>query len=269
MSQSGLPGTNPSTLADLFSRLGRELLGMSSVDDVLSTISHRAYQVIPAAEHAAISRGRHGRFETIGATSDLPLKVDALQYTVGSGPCVDAILADTTYRVDDLATTARWPDFAGKAAKEFGVHSMLSVRMYLEDDDLLAGLNLYSSAVNAFDESDETTATLLATHGALALTAAGRQNTIHHLNRALETSRRIGAAIGILMASDKVAYAQGFDLLRIASQTSQRKLADVAERVLETGTLELPRTPSSRQRRHEGVDPGSSEPSPGTQGETA
>ena len=241
---------NPSliSLADVFSDYGRELAGQRSVDSVLTTISHRAYEAIPAAEHAAISRGRNGRFETIAATSDLPPKVDELQYAAASGPCVDSILDDTVYRVGDLATATRWPDFGQQAAEQYGIRSMLSVRMFIEDDDVVAGLNLYSSAVDAFDESDQITATLLATHGALAFTAAQRQDKIDNLNRALDSSRRIGAAIGILMATHKVTYQQGFDLLRIASQSSHRKLADLADDVMLSGTLELPSPPPRRTR---------------------
>lgn len=248
MTTSEEPRPNALSLAELFSHLGRELTAQPTVEDVLDTISRRAFEVIPSAEHAAVSRGRRGKFETIAATSELPPKVDELQYAANSGPCVDAILDDTTFRVGELLTSDRWPEFGRQAAEQYGIHSMLSVRMYLEDDDLLAGLNLYSSAAEAFDEADQTTATLLATHGALALTAAARQDKIDNLNRALESSRRIGAAIGILMATSKVTYAQGFDLLRIASQATHRKVSAIAEDVLLTGSLELPETPPSRNR---------------------
>jgi len=236
-------------LAETFTHLGRELNRQTSIDEVLATITSRAYEVVPSAEHAAISRGRRGKFETVAATSDLPRRVDQLQYDAGSGPCVDAILADTVFRVGDLSRDSRWPDFGRQAAERFGIRSMLSVRLFLEDDDLVAGLNLYASAKDAFDDSDTTTAMLLATHGALALTAARRQDKIEHLNRALETSRRIGAAIGILMATHRVTYDQGFDLLRIASQSRHSKLAGIAEEVLLTGTLDLPDRPTPRERR--------------------
>jgi GAF domain-containing protein len=239
---------DPAALAELFSGLGRELATLRSVDQVLETISQRAYESIPAAQHAAISRGRKGNFETIGATSDLPLKVDAIQYELCSGPCVDAILADTTYRVGDLAHDQTWPQFGRRASEECGIHSMLSVRVYLEDDDLLAGLNLYSAELDAFDEADQSTAVLLATHCALAHSAARRQDKIDNLEQALVNSRRIGTAIGVLMASYRVTDEQAFDLLRIASQSRHRKLTAIAEDVIESGELELPPLPESRQR---------------------
>ena len=239
---------NPVALAEMFSELGRELASLRAVDQVLETISQRAYESIPAAQHAAISRGRKAKFETIAATSELPLEVDAIQYELCSGPCVDAILADTTYRVGDLAHDRTWPEFGRRASEQCGIHSMLSVRLYLEDDDLLAGLNLYSAELDAFDEADQTTAVLLATHGALAHTAARRQDKIDNLEQALVNSRRIGTAIGVLMASYRVTDEQAFDLLRIASQSRHRKLIAVAEDVIESGELELPPLPESRQR---------------------
>jgi AmiR/NasT family two-component response regulator len=60
---------------------------------------------------------------------------------------------------------------------------------------------------------------------------------IAHLEAALVSSRRIGAAIGILMARRHVTYDQAFELLRVASQQGNRKLRDVAEDVIFTGDV--------------------------------
>jgi AmiR/NasT family two-component response regulator len=63
---------------------------------------------------------------------------------------------------------------------------------------------------------------------------------------ALLTSRRIEAAIGVLMASQKVTYEHAFDRLGQVSQHSHRKLRDVADDVLLTGAL--PETPRHAPR---------------------
>jgi AmiR/NasT family two-component response regulator len=60
---------------------------------------------------------------------------------------------------------------------------------------------------------------------------------IESLEAALITSRKIGAAIGILMATDKITEPEAFDRLREVSQDSRRKLRDVADDVLITGML--------------------------------
>ena len=69
---------------------------------------------------------------------------------------------------------------------------------------------------------------------------ADARDKIENLERALTSSRRIGAAIGVLMYRHKVTIDQAFELLRVASQVTHRKLRDVAEDVLTTGELNLP-----------------------------
>ena len=51
-----------------------------------------------------------------------------------------------------------------------------------------------------------------------------------------------GAAMGVLMQAHKITDLDAFDLLRLASQRSHRKLPDVAEDVLLTGALPVPMT---------------------------
>jgi hypothetical protein len=60
---------------------------------------------------------------------------------------------------------------------------------------------------------------------------------IANLETALVTARRIGAAIGVLMSRHQVTDAQAFNLLREASQMNHRKLREVAEDVVLTGTI--------------------------------
>lgn len=58
-----------------------------------------------------------------------------------------------------------------------------------------------------------------------------------NLQLALVSNRRIGTAIGILMAHRRITDAAAFELLREASQRLHRKLRDIAEDVVLTGTL--------------------------------
>ena len=105
-----------------------------------------------------------------------------------------------------------------------------------------AALNLYSTRAGAFRPSDEAIGVLLASHGALAMAAADARSKSHNLTIALNNAREIGIGIGVLMNSMKITRDQAFDLLRIVSQHSHRKLADIAVEVAHTGALpELPR----------------------------
>jgi AmiR/NasT family two-component response regulator len=90
---------------------------------------------------------------------------------------------------------------------------------------------------------------------ALAADSVGEElahahNKIAHLEIALKSSRRIGMALGILMAERKIREEQAFDLLRDASQHENRKLRDIAEDVIVSGTVELrSRTPAKEDAR--------------------
>jgi hypothetical protein len=229
--------TSPAELAALFADLERELAALSDANSVLRLLTARAVELVPGAEHAGITRGRNGRFETVAATDDLVERVDAIQYELESGPCVDAILEATVFNAPDLRADRRWPEFGVQAA-EAGVLSMLSYRLFTENSpDLIAGLNLYATKPSAFDDVSESIGMLFATHGALAVAAAAAQEKADNLVIALQNSREIGVAMGVLMAQYRTTRDEAFDLLRIASQRMHRKLADVAAEVADTGSL--------------------------------
>lgn len=60
---------------------------------------------------------------------------------------------------------------------------------------------------------------------------------IANLEAALVTARRIGAAMGIIMAVQKVTEDQAFEVLRQASQHTNRKLRAIADDVILTGSV--------------------------------
>ncbi|MGY1604387.1 ANTAR domain-containing protein [Geodermatophilus sp. SYSU D00815] len=83
-----------------------------------------------------------------------------------------------------------------------------------------------------------------------------------NLEVALTSNRRIGMAIGILMARHRLTEARAFDLLRQCSNRRNVKLAALAEDVVHTGELpSVPARPSSaaagRPGRRSGPSPAS------------
>lgn len=60
---------------------------------------------------------------------------------------------------------------------------------------------------------------------------------IETLKVALLSNRRIGQAMGVIMATAKVTEDEAFDRLRQASQNQNRKLRHVADDVVATGEL--------------------------------
>jgi GAF domain-containing protein len=231
-------------LGQVFADIARQLQAEDTPAKVHERISRAAVDTVEGCDHAAISVvHRHGGIETVGATDDVPHQVDAIQYEVGQGPCLGAIREHEVFLIDDLAADERWPPFSHRAAKETGVRSMLSFRLFLEGDTIGA-LNLYSHMVKAFDEHACAIGTILAAHAAIAMQAAQEHARAEQLDHARTSNREIGMAMGVLMAHGRMTQEQAFAVLCRASQHLNRKLHDVAAELVETG--QLPQRPPSK-----------------------
>jgi hypothetical protein len=224
----------------VFRELATDIKQAPTDDDALRALTEHCVNIIDNAEDAGITCVSDDGFETAAPTGKLAEQVDALQFELRSGPCLDAAIEDKVFRTNDLRIDERWPEFGRRASEELGVLSMLSFRLFFEDDDnLSAALNVYSRKTDAFTPEAQMSGLAASAYGAAVVTSKRQQGRILNLERALASNREIGAAIGVLMAQYKVTQDQGFDLLRMASQNTHRKLADVARDVVETGALRL------------------------------
>lgn len=232
-------------LAQQFAEVTRLLSSYEDPQQTLQAIVDRGVEIVPGAEAGGITDLRGHRFRSLAVHGELPKSVDAIQYELRSGPCVDAALEDTSFKSNDLSRDERWPVFGQRATRETAVRSMLSYRLYSEVvDGHNSALNFYSTRVNAFDEQSSKLAWIFATHAGLVLTKARHQAKTLNLAQALATNRQIGAAIGVLMTRLLVTEQEAFDLMRLASQDRNIKLTAVAENVLDTGEI-----PPMRSRR--------------------
>lgn len=236
-------GASLRAVATMFAELGAELAAETGKPPAsrraFEALTETALRRVAGADAASVTILRDDRFTTASATDQRAVRADRMQYELQSGPCVDAILDDAIYRPLDLRTDDRWPTYGEKVSAELGFLSMLSYRLGIDPalGDVISGLNLYSERANAFDDTAVEVGLLLATHGAVVTAAAINSERAAHLEQALESSREIGMAMGVLMNQHKLTRSQAFDLLRIASQNSNRKIRDIATEVVDTGVL--------------------------------
>ncbi|MFI9818299.1 GAF and ANTAR domain-containing protein [Saccharothrix variisporea] len=224
-------------LATHLTGIARMLQGQNGEQETMDAIVRSAVGTVPGAEHAGIMTvlGRQ-EVRTVATTGELPCAVDQAQFDVGEGPCLRALFDEKVVSVPDLARDPRWPAFAARAV-QLDVGSMLSFQLFVQDDDLGA-LNLYAARTHAFDEESEHVGGLFAGHAAIALATAQQRD---HLGEAVRTRDLIGQAKGILMERHKLTADQAFAVLARASQLTNTKLRDIAERLTQTG--ELPARP--------------------------
>ena len=236
----GQPSTNAKRtyqsqdkLAQQLSELARNLHQEASVQDTLMRIVRAAVDNVPGAQFAGILVVEGRRKITTPVWSDKVVKAcDRAQYETGQGPCLDSVYVQQTVRLPDMRTEQRWPKFTRRVA-EYGIGSMLCLQLYVHGDNLGA-LNLYSSCPDAFSDESEHVGLLLASHAAVALASAQREE---HLLQAVETRDLIGQAKGVLMERYKITSDQAFSLLIRASQNTNLKLRDIADHLTATGEL--------------------------------
>ena len=217
-------------------------LAQRAVDDdarpALEELVRVSIERVPGARWASLTVLHGRRFTTEAASDELAVAADLLQYRIGSGPCVDAVLDDSVYVTGDVAADERWPDWGRRVHEELGISSVLSQRLRLLDDSgAVAGLNIYADRVDAFSDRAVGMGLVLATQASLLVTAMLARDRATNLVRALESNREIGVAMGILMQRHQLTREQAFAVLRAASQDSNRKLVDIAAEVADTGIL--------------------------------
>jgi transcriptional regulator with GAF, ATPase, and Fis domain len=222
-------------LAGDLADMARELLEQETVQDTLDHIVVRAVDLVDGCEAAGILVVRRHEVETLAATDNVATASDRIQGQLGEGPCFDALeQKQRVYRIGDLrAAGDQWTKFVPKA-QELGIGSMMGFLLYTNGREDLGALNLYSSRRGAFTSRSERVGWLLASHAAVAL-AAARQ--VENLHLALQTSRQIGEALGILMCRHRITEQQAFAAIVRYSQSHNTKVRAVAEIINQTGGL--------------------------------
>ena len=208
----------------------RAMQGGTSTRETLDKIVHAAIEVVRACDLVGISLVHPGGIDTPAGNDEALNVIDALQFRLHEGPCYDALRSQETVVSSDLATDERWPRWGPLVAKEIGVASVASYRLFTTESSLGA-MNLYSRRADAFDADDVYIGQALAAHAAMALAAS--QN-VEHLELAIAHRTVIGQAEGILMERFDLGAAQAFAVLRRLSQARNVKLNHIAEELVRT-----------------------------------
>jgi GAF domain-containing protein len=169
-----------------------------------------------------------GRIETLAGTNQLVWELDSIQYDLDEGPCVKAIREASVVTAEDIRHDQRWPRYVPEAVKR-GLKAQMGLRLYTHEQTL-GGLNMYSTQNAKIDPDAWMAAEVFATHAALSLGHARKES---QLNDALASRKTIGQAIGILMGRYQINDERAFQFLIRASSTSNLKLRDIADEVVQ------------------------------------
>jgi len=221
-------------LSQEFAVLGSDIRGAGDSQGALHRIVQLAVKHVDGCDWASITVVRGGQGHSLAVSDEVAQQVDLLQYRCDEGPCLAAAENACDYLLFDIAEETRWPAFTKAALAETPVRSMLAFQLA---GGRAVALNLYAAEPGAFSSDAIDTATILAAHASCLVALNEAVDEASGLEAALESSRTIGVALGVLMSARKVTQDQAFNLLRVASQNLHRKLRAVAAEVVETGTL--------------------------------
>jgi hypothetical protein len=232
------------TLVASFARLARGMFDSDEVD-VLPQVLKFTVGAVAGCDWASITLWRNGQVVDSVTSDAVAAELDDLQFGTGLGPTTEALQRENPIYVPRLADSQRWPVLADTAA-QLGVASCLCHGLFLHQPaqwSPLGTFSLYSATPEAFSDEDQEFGSILAAYVAVAVAMADRRDEVDRreaaLHRALSTRDVIGQAKGILMERQHLSAGDAFDVLRRASQRLNRKVADLAEHLAETG--ELPR----------------------------
>jgi hypothetical protein len=190
---------------------------------------------------AATVTARHrGDLATVAATDQRLIALDDAQYETGEGPCLTVLEPHEPISLNDAAELEdRW-EYFGRTAAHLGVHSTLSMHLPVDSADVAASLNLYSKQRLELGGEQVAAAAPFAEQLAAAIVSVDAYRSTAKLAREMAEAMRSRAVIeqakGMLMSDHRINADEAFQRLTQLSQRSNRKLREVAQRLVDERT---------------------------------
>ena len=219
-------------------RLMEELAGsLDGLDDLAPYLDRLVAAVnanIDGCDAVGVTVVMDDRPRTAAYTTAGTLEIDAVQYSVGDGPCLDAFRNGRENLVDFAGGEERWPAFM-EGCDVGDVQSLLALP--LESGGRRFGaLNLYGYERHAFDHTDLVLVRMAAAREADALAAAvqvaGAREVAAQMEQAMASRAVIEQAKGVLMGRHSITEIVAFELLRRQSQEQNLKLRVLAAQLV-------------------------------------
>jgi hypothetical protein len=179
-----------------------------------------------------------GNRGVVCATDDIAAQIEDLQFTLGEGPCVDAVstgapvMVGDLHQPDDIAVD-RWPAFM-KGATSIGVRAVFAFPLRIGAISVGA-IDMYRDSPGELANQDISGALLAADSAALALLRldAGPNDTFaDDVDNRATYQLQVHQATGMVQVQLGVKTEEAFLMLRARAFASGRPLADIATDVV-------------------------------------
>jgi GAF domain-containing protein len=216
-----------------------ELRAMPEAEDLLARLGRvvEATRTVVGADGTGLTLTCEddGPPRWVAATDAAMRLLEEVQHDFGEGPCLAAFVEDRVVAVQDLGRELAWNRIA-VVVRQLQVRGVLSVPVRLADQPV-GTLNVYASQPRAWTPAEVqalgafaiVTAELVGT----AVELANHRLEVAQLRQALTSRVWIEQAKGMVAATQGVTLDQAFQQLRGRARSSSRKLAEVAQEVVQ------------------------------------
>lgn len=174
----------------------------------------------------------HGQFAEVG---------EDLQFTLGEGPCRDAIRSETLVEALSLSSDTKWPFFSPPLAA-MGVKSVASFPVRI-GGARVGALTVYRTQSEALSIDQASNGYVLAQISAHVISAAqakmGEEQLIQEMESGFGRMEPVHQATGLIMGKLRLSAEDALARLRSAAYATDRSIVDLA-RDFVTGLVELP-----------------------------
>ena len=224
----------PDPLTAALSAFARTLAQGYEITDVLYDLTERVAEVIPVPT-AGVSLLQDGTLRHAISLNDIAAGIEVAQEHSQQGPCVDACRTNESVTVSDLrADSSRWPE-VGRAALAAGVVAVAGIP-FSDGRQTLGALNLYDSQPRQWSEAELGRAQVLADMATSYVVNASQlqkeRRTNEQLQQALENTKVIEQAKGVLAAHHGISVSQAFERLRTHARAHNATIRAVADAVV-------------------------------------
>jgi GAF domain-containing protein len=243
-------GQHDQAVSDTRGRLHALHFSTDGLSSMLEQITVLAADTVDADTGVGLTLIREGHPTTVAASDERTQQLDEVQYNNGDGPCLTCARTGELVTVDDVRTDDRWPAYHARAAT-MGLRKSYSMPLSLPDPTVGA-LNVYQFDGHRLDDDERAMLSEFCDEASRVVSLGMRHERLRQenndLHSAMGTRRVIDQAIGIVMAQNRCAADEAFDVLRRASMNRNVRISLLAAEMIRTLTgIEPDRDPRFRR----------------------
>lgn len=218
----------------LVGQVGSVVGSLEEIETYLGEVVHAVEEATPGCDAVGVTVVQGARPFTAAYTTARTLQIDAIQYALGEGPCLEAHSTCSLVEADLDEAMDRWPRFTA-AAKDFEMRAIIALPL-LARDESVGALNIYAHGTEALAAADRSDLSRAAARigevvGA-GLAVIEARELAGQLEEAMASRAVIEQAKGIIMGQHGLTETAAFDLLRQQSQRTNVKLRALAAQIV-------------------------------------